>query len=529
MGTTSIAANMNDKVIDVAYYRDIDLGESTVPVDLSVTIKHQYVTSASTAQEIVLEQFVIGKDYLETVGLMGASEVEQKVEFHVTNLRYIENIFIELQEVRDSVPVFTRVPVLASDDETVEPLPNNPKHYLGYDEIPEVTPVQDRNISIESTDIGVLYKMLATDLVASQISKRIFLLEENGEQVFIQQDYNESISQIFIENSITNLLPNPQFLGADDIPTSWEIDAPGITLNSYLLPGPIASTNSWKIRASNTNVFNAFNSVTLKTINTNDLYSGLGALTFSIYYKLICYTSNIPFNNWTLKINFFFNTEFIRFEEIISTVSSDMNIFKLLVFTLQGVQIPLTANKYSLELSIADIDRTDLFDLEFYLPQLEGLSCATTRTLDTRIEDKYVTGTTFVLDLPFYLYVKTYHVTGPGIRGLFSSTTEQKNGFEFLSSNDRLRFKFYDVVGNLQLNIASDVIPTSIQANALVEYGFRITSSVLEFYINNFLLSTHANTISINQDQFYVVGSLEKSNTTINSELLDVKILRDRF
>jgi len=525
MGTTSISANLDDKVIYCYYYRDIDVGESASAVDLSVTIKHQYVTSTNIAQEIVLEQFVIPKEYLQTTGLLGVSPVEQTIEFHILNLRYLDNIFVEIQEVREGNPILTRVPILNGDEDQVngDLLPNNPERYPEQDEnIPEVVP--DRNISIERTDIGVLYSIEETALESSQISRRIYLQEANGEQTFIQQDYNQKSDRIFIENSIDNLLPNPQFLGTGNIPTSWEIDAPGITLNSFLSSGSIDSTNIWRIRASNPNVFSAFNSVTLKTTDIQNLYTGLAALTFSIYYNV--QSDIIPFNNFIARFNFYFNTDFIRTEEVPCAVSEDLDVYRLLVCELQGSQIPIAANKFSFELVIAEIDSTDLFDIEFYLPQVEASSYATTRALDSRIEDRYVTGAVFELNLPFYIWLQTYHITGPGIRGIFSSTTNQVNGLEFSSSNDCLRFKWYDSSGNILLNIASAVIPPSIHVNNVVQYGVMVTATTLDFYINGTLLSSHTNTVVIDQNQYYIVGSLEKSNTTLNSELLDFKILR---
>jgi hypothetical protein len=523
MGTTSISANMDYKIINCAYYRDIEHGESFAPVDLTVSVKHQYVTSANIANEIVLEQFIIPKEYLETTGLMGATPVEQKVEFHALNLRYLDNIFIEIQEVREGIPLLTRVPILNSDDERVDPLPDNPEKYDEFEEnIPEVVP--DRNISIQKTDVGIIYSLRETDLQSIQTSKRIYMVEENGEQIFVELDYNEEGDQLFIENSINNLAPNPSFTGTTGIPDLWEIDAPGMTLNSYILEAPIENTKIWKIRASNPNIFSAFNSIALKTIKSN-LYTGLTALTFSVYYKLKC-EGDIPFNKWVAKFSFYYNDDYIRSEEIIGIVAPYKNKYNLIVFPLGGMDVPLTANKYSFELIIDEIDSTDLFDLEFYLPQMEASSWATTRTLDARVEDKYITGKIFELNLPFYLLIKTHYIPGIGARGLVASTTNQKSGFEFLSSNDRLRFKWYDSSGSIVLNIASAPIPPTIHTNDVLEYGLWVTETTLEFYMNGMLLSSHANTINIDQNQSYIVGSLEKSNTTINSELLDFRILR---
>lgn len=523
MGISSISANMDDKIIHCAYYRDIEQGESYSPVDLTVSVKHQYVNSANVANELILEQFIIPKEYLESSGLMGASPVEQKVEFHVLNLRYLDNIFIEIQEVREGVPILTRVPVLDGDDERVEPLAVNPEKHDEFEEnIPEVVP--DRNISIQKTDIGILYSLAETELLAGQSSKRIYLVEENGEQIFIQQEYNEVTDRIYIENSIVNFAPNSSFVGTD-IPDLWEIDAPGIILNSYILDGPVESTKLWKIRASNPNIFSAFNSISLKTIKSN-IFSGLTALCFSVYYKLKC-EADIPFNKWVAKFNFYYNDDFIRSEEIVGTVTPQKNQYILLVFPLGGMHVPLTANKYSFELIIDEIDSTDLFDLQFYLPQIESSSWATTRTLDSRVEDKYVTGNIFKLNLPFYLLLKTHYIGGIGARGLAASTINQKNGFEFLSSNDKLRFRWYDATGNALINIASASLPSGVHVGDVVEYGLWVTETAIEFYINNILLSSHANTVNIDQNQSYIIGSLEKSNSTINSELLDFKILRN--
>ena len=522
MGTSSLSALLDDKVIHCTYYREIFSGESVAPVDLSISVKHQYVTSANVANEIILEQFIIPKDYLETKGLMGVSDVEQTLEFHVINLRYLDNLHVEVQEVRDGTPVLTRVPVNKGGDyETVEPLPNNPERYVEHDEnIPEVVP--ERNISVQKTDSGVWYLLNSNDLVVGQISKRIFLNEENGEQDFIQTDYNEESNKVFIENSITNLLPNPQFTGTD-VPDAWEIDAPSIIYNSYVLTSDLPDINIWQIRASNTNLFSAFNSISLKTKEKNILYAGLDALTFSVYYRAKC-SSDIPFENFKCKIFFYCNEDFIRSEELILSVSSQQKIWKLLSFSFQSSQIPATANKYQLEFDIANIDATDLFNLEIYLPQLEASPVATTRTIDSRIQDKYAT-TPFEMKLPFYILARTYHVTGQGNRGLCSSTTNQVNGFEFLTSNDKLRFKLYDSNGNIQVNVISSPFPASITAGTVVDYSIWVTDSLIEFYANNVLLSSHPVTLAITQNQYYTVGTLEKSNTTINSELLDFKIL----
>ena len=523
MGTSSLAANLDGKVIHCAYLRDIQAGESAYPMDLAVSVKHQYVNSVNIVNEIVLEEFVISKDYLETKGLAGVSDVEQALEFHVLNLRYLNDIFIELREVRDSVPVLTRVPVL-SDTSDADPLPVNPMKYAEHDEnISEIKP--DVNVSIHSNDAGVIYSMSETPLLPIQSSKRIYLVEENGEQIFTQVDYNELSDRIFIENSISNLIPNPQFVGTDkpDKPDAWNVDTAGIVLNSYIQPGDIENTNFWRIRASNSNVFNAFNHVSLLISDKHNMYSGLNALTFSTYYRVSCDSKNIPFNNFNVKLNFFFNDSFIRSEESTLVVTDQLKTWTLLSSTFS--EIPLTANKYTLELDLADIDTTELFTLDLYLPQLEASPCATTRTVDSKIQDKLVTGSSFELNPSFFIFARTHFVSGVGNRGLFSSTTNQANGIEFLASNDRLRFKQYGVAGNIVLNFASNHFP-ALENGSIVDYGIWVTATSINFYLNGVMLSSHPCTFAISQNKSYLVGSLEKSNTTINTELLDFKVLR---
>jgi hypothetical protein len=66
----------------------------------------------------------------------------------------------------------------------------------------------------------------------------------------------------------------------------------------------------------------------------------------------------------------------------------------------------------------------------------------------------------------------------------------------------------------------------SLNNNDIIDYGLWVTQSNIEFYVNNMMLSSHPNSITVDQNQYYIVGALEKSNTTINSELLDFKVLK---
>jgi hypothetical protein len=489
-----------------------------------VCVKHRYVNSVNVTKEITLETITIPKSYLETTGLSYLSDVEQTVEFNIINLRYTSDLFIEVHETRDTVPVVTTVAVNKGDDATVEPLTHNPQKDVENDEnLPEIKP--EVNISDPEMDFStIIYDSLSSDKALNyfQVSRRIYLDNEQ----FILQEYNERIDRIFVENSITNMVPNPAFLSTNgNIPTSWVMDAPGIIVNSSLIESELSDINRWQLRITNPNLFSAFNSVTLALDGSYPLLPGLNALTFSMYYRIKSTTSVIPFNSFKVRFKFFLDQNEIGSEQVTVTIGPDQNVWELLIATVQGSQININANRYLVDVDVADIDTTDLFNLELYLPQLEPTPFATTRTLESRIQDKYLSER-FTLDLPFYMMTTTYHIIGPGLRGLFSSTESLKDGFEFQVSSDRLFFKQYNVTNAMILNVASSIF--NMAEGEEVTYGVWVDGTVIEFYLNNTLVSSHSATTAIDQTKEFIVGSLERSNSTINSELLDFKVLRVR-
>jgi hypothetical protein len=525
LGTTRIKATLDANNISCTYYRDFTPGENTAPINLLVKIKHRYLNTNQITKEITLEEFTIPSTYLETTGLSHLSQVQQKVDFNITNLRYLKDLFVEVHETRDTIPIVTTAIVLTGDDETVLALASNPQKDIENDEnIPEVLP--EYNISDpEDVFSTILFSFDENkgNVEHTQISKRIYLDASN--QIFVLQDYNEKQDRIFIENSISNLIPNSAFLSmtSTHIPDNWSMEAPGIIINSDLLPSDIEGVNKWQLRITNPNLFSAFNSATLFITEPQNLILGLNNLTFSIYYCIISTTSTIPFTTFNVRFRFFMGSTEIGVEQISLPVSIDQNKWELLIASIQGSQIRLGANKYVVEIDIADIDTTDLFNLELILPQLEPTPYATTRTLDSRVQDGYLTES-FRLDLPFYMIAETYHLVGSGLRGIFSSTTSLKNGIEFQVSSDRLFFKQYDITGNLILNIASDIF--SVVEGDDVIYGIWVEPTKVEFYINGGLISSHTTSVMLDQTKNFIMGATERANSSINSELLDFMILR---
>lgn len=521
MGTTAIKATLDAQTIACTYYHKFDPGEDVTPVDLTVHVNHQYVTSLNTVKEITLETITIPKSYLETTGLAYLSEVQQTVEFTISNLRYLNNIVLEVHEIRDGVPLITTAQVINADDSNVEPLPNNPQKDIENDENIPVT-VPDINISDpEPAFDTILFSMHLNPVTYTQISKRIYLGDDG---LFVLQDYNQMHDRIFVENSITNMLPNPAFLGTANTPDAWSISAPGIIINSHLLASDITTCNYWQIHITNPNLFSAFNSVSVYQNEPANLIAGLNAITFSTYYKVVSTCAEIPFSSFDITIHFFHNLTEISSEQITIPVANTQDTWTLLVATCQGAQIPAGANKYRIDIDITDINMTNLFEIQLYLPQLEPTAYATTRTIDSRIQDKFLTEDEIEFNLPFYLLVETKHIIGPGLRGLFASTTNLKDGIEFQVSSDRLFMKAYTPSGTLINNIASD--PFSANEEDIVSYGVWVDTNTIEFYIDNVLISSHTATLDIEQTKQMILGALERSNSTINSELLDLQISR---
>jgi len=523
LGNTTIVPILDSNTINCTYFRDFMPGEDTNPVDLSVQISHRYLNSANVTNEIVLETFIIPGSYLETSGLSYLSDVEQTVEFNIINLRYLTNLFVTISEIRDGTPIVTTANVNVGDDITVAPLPDNPpEHIINDVGIPPMLP--ENNVSEPERKFSSIIYDLSGDYQLNfvQISKRIYFYNEQ----FFSQDYNQTQDQIFIENSIMNMLPNPSFVSTSDTPTNWILEAPALIVNSTVIPSDLPNINVWQLRITNPNLFSPFNTVTVALDAPQTLLQGLNSLSFSTYYRIKSTSNVIPFNNFQVRFIFYLDDIEIGVEQIPVAVEGDQNTWQLLTASLQSSQIKASANKILVEMDISNIDTTDLFNMELYLPQLEPTPFATSRTLDSRIQDTYMTNE-FTLDIPFYVTLQTYHKIGAGIRGLFSTTTNLKNGFEIQVSSDRLFFKQYDASGGMITNVASD--PFILSNGDVVTYGVWVDGTVIEFYLNDVLVSSQAISLNINQTGEFFVGSLERANSTINSELLDFRILRVRL
>lgn len=533
MGTTRIIADIDRNVIHGQYIRKILAGEDTSPVDLTVKLIHRYITPQNTVKEIDLHEIVIPSEFLiSSSGLPGTTEVEQITQINIANPRYIKDLFLEISEVRETSPIITRVPILIGTDDADFPalLPDQPYKDPEHEtNIPSTLP--EKNISKPVQDFQpIIYQLSKHAATLVQASQRIFLSkDELGNKVFKTQAYNESVTPRFIENAITNYLPNPGFIagtGTPNTPDKWKVDAPGLMMTSKIENGDVTDTKTWTVRISNTNPFNAFDTATITTTENSVLMAGLNSLTISFFYMINSDFQKTPFSNFNLKI-MFYNVlgDQIGTESETVAVGAEGCVWLTAHTTVQGSQIPPTATEFRFELEIPTIGSADPFELKLHLPQAESIPYFTTRTLTDRVQDTYETAFAVDLKPPVYFLAKAYHIIGPGTRGLVSTTTALKNGFHFLASSDRLRLKAFDVNGLCIFNVGSDTF-TANEGTA-TEYGVYIDGSVVEFYLNGALLSTHSQVYALNQIGVKPrIGALESSNTTINSELLDWKILK---
>jgi len=514
MGQTTLHAVLDDNIIRCSYLREILPTESMTAVDLQVIVSHEYVTESDTVNSVVLEQFTIPKKFLKTKGLSHYSKVEQETSFTICNLRYLSNLTITVNETRDTLQITSEANVLDGSDPYISDLSSNPQKDIENDENQPIH-MPDRNIVVPEIPSHTVYTYAKDGLDTLQTSCRIIL--DKG--TFIEQDYNERIqNKVYIENANINLLSNPRFTSSDEtLPIGWSYDASSLISNSHIATSEIPDVNIWMLRLTNTNLFNAFNSATIAS-DKADILPGISDITFSMYYRVKSTSNVIPFSEINSRIKFYLDDAEISTIEYTKPVGQLQNTW--LDMVTDSYPVPASANKYILEFDVSDINTTDLFSVEFILPQVEPTPFSTTKSVKPKVEDKYITTKEIQISCPLFISVKTYNVTNCGLRGLFSSTTGLLDGIEFHATNNSLYLKVYDSTGLVSNTASSAFIPSS----DIIEYGVWLDGSVIEFYVNKNLISSHAQTVTIDQSKICTVGCLERTNSSMNSELLNFKM-----
>jgi hypothetical protein len=524
MGSSTISAVLDRNVIYSKYVRKFTQGDDPEPVDLAVRVIHTYYNSNNQLREIELENLVIPALSLQQKGNLDHSTYTQEVELRIVNLRYVSDLFLELQELRNSQLLTKKIQVLNGVDSAIRELPTNP---IKEPQHPENQPPQvfvpPANVyTPEPINTPILYVLKNDGLEDIQTSRRVFL----DNNIFVEQNYADTPKRVFIENASTNLLPNVGWaLITDRVPTDYEISAPGINLNSYVEPGDIPGTNVWRIRASNPNVFSAFSTVELRTVDLQDLPLGSPYLSSSVYYRVTSQLGITPFNTINFSITFYDSSEVP-----LTTVNDSIPVaeegpqWNLVYTSLNSGQIPLSAALYSFSLEIAGIDRTENFDVQFYLPQLEVSPFPTSRILSPRVQDSYRTVRDIRIENPFYLSVRAAtHSPDATVKGLADTTHLLESGFQFFTSNNTLTLKQYDTNGFLLFSVTSFSLGG---ISGAVEYGVYADGSKIDFYKNGTLVSSHSQPHVIALLKKMIVGSLENPNSTINCEILDFRVTK---
>ena len=527
MGSTSVSAVNDRNVIHSRYVRSFVAGDNSEPVDLSFKVIHKYRDSSNVLREVVLESLTIPSASLLQKGNLTFSSYTQELDLTIGNLRYLNDVYLEVSEVRDSILLVKRVPVLIGDDSQVLPLPSNPiKEPQFKENLPPAHFIPPANVMTPEPSVApILYLFSERSVDATATSRRAFLGENN---TFFEQEYADTNERVFIENAVKNLLPNGLFANVTNrVPDSYEIAAPGINLNSYVESvKDIEGTSLWKIRASNPNVFSAFSSIELRTKELQYLPSATPHLAASVYYRVTSQGVDTPFNDLNLSLTFYDSSEMILGSITNNIpVASEGSTWNLLSAVLNSGQIPLAATFFTFSIEIPNIDRTENFEIQFYLPQVEVSTIPTSRALSERIQDIYYTSDVIRFQKPFYIAIKIAgHSPDSSIKGLADATHLLEAGFQFFTSNNTLTFRQYDVNGALMFSVTSP--PLGVLLGTPTEYGVYSDGTTIEFYKDANLHSTHPQPHTILLNKKIVVGSLENPGTTINSELLDFRITK---
>jgi hypothetical protein len=540
---TKVFAILDSNIVQAEYLYRPDIESDVTTTDLRFKLIHHFLNASKVRQEIVLHDLVVPASAVRVSGIPGTTALpKQEASVRLINVRYLNDLELEVSETRSAGDFVTRVPVTYGVNEAEEEveLPSNPIREPEHDEnLPPELPVIHQDNVVVPVQVVQLYQTPRDPIHIIQASQRFYL----DDQKFKFQDYNQKQTRIFCENSIDNLVVNPKFdpelplnnfppgyiQGLNDphelrVPSGWQINAPGFVITSNLAPGDVKEAFVWSVRASNPSFISAFNKLEFKMPGSVPLIAGLSSLTASIYYQITSLNGTIPFETLAIKIEYLnIAGTVIGNKTSIQPVGDDLPEWRMLKAT--ATSIPANATHFRISITTDAIESSESFVLKLYIPQVEAAATATTRTLSSRIMDRHETS---AIDIkgPFYLRIKTHHFTGPGIRGLADSCTLQQDGLQFFLAGGKLAAKIFDTAGAMVAFAQSSVV-TAADGDEIA-YGLYVDGATAFFFINDALVSSAALVGSADHNKRFLVGTLEASNTGMNSELLDFTVARDR-
>jgi hypothetical protein len=525
MADTSLAAVLDDNIVYVEYYFDPSMVDNTV-ADVTFSLIHQYAQSNGTAQELVLQEFVVPGNLLRNSGVANTSlPIEQRASVRLINPRYRTNLVIQTQEIRSGLPVTTRVPVLVEPRDVIPGLPSNPEKDPQFQENqPALKPY--RNVVSEDLNLDpVYYTLQGNGVQVIQSSSRIFL---NSDGTFEEVPIGTETTPIYVENAITNFLPNMLLYKTSVLPLGtpdgYEIASPGFVAGSNVYAGTVTGQNIWQIRANLTSFLSAFNVLTLRTTSPVSIPQGLDTLTSSLYYQVTSDSGVTPFKNLVFR-HIYVDAEGHQIgtpATAATPVAAQGKTWNLLSSTFTNIPASAVAVLWAVETDA--VESTDKFGLLVTLPQLEVSALATTRAFEPRIQDRYQTNP-LNLTLPCSIQVQTVHSSLSGLRGLFDTTVTGQNGYQFLVTGNQLQFRVMDNAGSRIVSAFS--LPFTATDGSVVTYGVYVDGAQASFFLNGELINDTTAVFTQTSTQRALVGSLETSNTAVNGPLLDVAVYRD--
>jgi hypothetical protein len=446
---------------------------------------------------------------LQTSGaFLTSPTVTQSLSLVLQNLPYISDLRIKMVEVRNAVSEIAEVDVLVADDSTQPPLPINPVR--GLDENVPVQILPEQNIVSLNSDASPILDSKLEFPLESKIT-----VGEEGEFV-------ETFEHRIVENAAVNLLANPKFVevettGSLTSPKYYKIEAPGFIVFGQVLAGDLAGTKVWSTKLSNPNIFNAFDSFLVKSASAT-IVPGTPSLTWSVYYQLTC--AEEYFLSVDVEFEFLDAAGSVVGVKTIPAPVLYGSTWHLLQASVSSV--PVNAATVTVRAKAKGVGPEDV-SLKLYLPKLEAGLQATTRSQDVH-SDQVATEAEVNIRPPLFIRLKTAHSNLPTIRGLFDSTDALKDGLQFYVTADRLFLKRLSPTGSVVFNVYSSAF--TLADGAEVAYGVYIESNLIRFYVNDTVVSSHVQAVTIDQDRKPRVGSLLMEGTALNAPVVEFSMTR---
>jgi hypothetical protein len=512
----SISAVLDHQTVRVEYLHQPS--QNTDPVDLTVKLIHKFVSPSGIHQRVVLNEKVILAKYQKTDGLSGLSDVQQTVELIFQNPKYLKDLFVEVDEVRNNILQTKEVPVLQGDlvDSNLNggSIVSNP---IRNEDLLENTPVLEPEKPMDTIQVAeppmraVIFDLTknTNKLKVLQSASRITLSDNK----FVEWELNAPLFNL-MENSIDNSAPNPSFLPATSgkAPQKWEFEAPGFIISTGGYLGDISGTFKWKVTASNPNWVNAFNKVKLKMLEDVEVLPGL-PIVFSIFIKNLL--GDLPFSGYSILATFKdVGHAVIGTSETTIPISAAPRNWAEYSKVIDLSEIPAATSYVSFSVSTTEVQGSGYMSMEFYLPQLEFSIKPTSHTVTDRIQDIYQIQNT-TLKPPFTIAATINYYNVSGMRGILDSTYNG-SGLKFNINRNTLIATILNsnaIVGSAVATFTGPQNGDEITVKVSVDAALNMKL----LFGDNVLISSVAGLFP--ETSQFLIGSHVESNRTLSSEL----------